>query len=878
LATHWGCHQTIGFKIKEAQMTHEFKNAMRSHNINCVAEIIADGKVHRFANDGKGNKDCWYILFQNNDGSFGGSYGNWQTGDKHAWSSDNKPLSKEIYAQIERARNLHAQEEAERHDQAALKAAKQWSNVQQAAHSPYLQKKQINAHGVAFAQNGDILVPLRDIDGKLWSLQFIHPDGTKRFLSGGKKKGCFHTLGDLVSAEAIYLCEGYATGASVYEATGITTVVSFDAGNIEPVITEIKKKYPALRITIAADNDQWKERNVGKETATTVANKHGCKVALPAFPEVRSERKPTDFNDLHVLMGLDEVKRQLQSASQQKPSARLPDGYSLKKDGLYYDGDWLCSNIEVLAHTRDENGKYWGRLVRFEDPDGRTHQLTISMDLFSRDCSEVFAHLLSSGLRMTSKRALRNKIADYLQNASVDKRALCTPRIGWHGDCFILPDGTIPETDETYLQSDNNNFAGFQTSGSLEEWHDNVALPCRGNSRLVFALSCAFAAPLLPIINKESGGFNLKGASSIGKSTAIAVAASVWGNHQFIQQWRTTGNALEAVAESRNHALLLLDELGQVDGKEAGEIAYMLANGTGKNRLKSKGGLRKKFEWNLLFLSTGEISLVDKINEAGKRAHAGMRTRMVDIPADAGKGYKLFDTLNGFENGSKLADHLKTATNKYCGAPIRAFLPHIPAIKKELLDEFKQIESDFFDRFVDKNADGQVKRVASRFALVATAGELAIKLRILPFNLLNAFEATGVCFINWLEDRDSSGSYEEEEGIKQVLTFIEINHSSRFANLRSDEGNPAQTEKIINQAGYKQEVGGQYHFYIFPGVFDKEVCKGYDPTLIKKELKSRGMLLCDNDGRYTKTIRIPLLGKSKKLIVLAPSTNMEAEQ
>ncbi len=101
--------------------------------------------------------------------------------------------------------------------------------------------------------------------------------------------------------------------------------------------------------------------------------------------------------------------------------------------------------------------------------------------------------------------------------------------------------------------------------------------------------------------------------------------------------------------------MLCLDELGQVDGKEAGEIAYMLANGSGKNRLKAKGGLRKKFEWNILFLSTGEISIADKINEAGKKAQAGMMARMADIPADSGKGHKLFDTVQNFKDGNALA-------------------------------------------------------------------------------------------------------------------------------------------------------------------------------------------------------------------------------
>jgi len=172
-----------------------------------------------------------------------------------------------------------------------------------------------------------VIVPLGDINGKLWSLQSIQPDGTKRFLPGGKKKGCFHHLGTFENGKPILICEGYATGASLYMATKQTAVIAFDAGNIEPVVEELKKAYPNSPLKIAGDDDRWKETNTGRTTAENTALKHGCSVVFPTFKN--TGRKPTDFNDLHVLEGLEEVKAQIDKATQPHQT-EWPDPTPLK--------------------------------------------------------------------------------------------------------------------------------------------------------------------------------------------------------------------------------------------------------------------------------------------------------------------------------------------------------------------------------------------------------------------------------------------------------------------------------------------------------------------------------------------------------------------
>jgi len=139
---------------------------------------------------------------------------------------------------------------------------------------------------------------MRDISGHLWSVQTIDDNGKKLFLTGGRKKECFHALGNIQLNSLIYLCEGYSTGATIHEATENPVIICFDAGNLEAVAIAIKAKYPTANIIICADNDQFSDVNTGIIKATQAANAIGAKIAIPQFTNL--EKKPSDFNDLHV--------------------------------------------------------------------------------------------------------------------------------------------------------------------------------------------------------------------------------------------------------------------------------------------------------------------------------------------------------------------------------------------------------------------------------------------------------------------------------------------------------------------------------------------------------------------------------------------------
>ena len=202
---------------------------------------------------------------------------------------------------------------------AAQRANQEWNQATllQGSNHPYLQKKNIASYGLRVGRDGALLVPGMSMYDGIQTLQRIYPDGSKRFVKGGKKAGCFHWISqhdtNVPTHVDIVLCEGYATAASIFEAISGIVVVCFDAGNLMPVAQDIRRTYPNNRIVIAGDNDQYGEKNTGKVKGDAVA--FGVENALSVYPEFRQlETYPTDFNDLHHLEGLDEVKEQLMRA------------------------------------------------------------------------------------------------------------------------------------------------------------------------------------------------------------------------------------------------------------------------------------------------------------------------------------------------------------------------------------------------------------------------------------------------------------------------------------------------------------------------------------------------------------------------------------
>ncbi len=417
------------------------------------------------------------------------------------------------------------------------------------------------------------------------------------------------------------------------------------------------------------------------------------------------------------------------------------------------------------------------------------------------------------------------------------------------------------------LQHNGNIDHAYNQSGTLASWQEHVARYAVGNYRLGLALSTAFAAPLLYPSGSESGGFHFRGGSSTGKTTALHVAGSAWGGggiRGFVRTWRATSNGLEGVAALHCDSLLCLDEIGQVDSRDAGQIAYMLANGQGKTRAGRGGEARPSAEWRLLFLSSGEISLADKIAEdgRGRRIAAGQEVRIVDISADAGAGMGIFENLHGFPSADAFARHLRTATGEHYGEAWRAFM-------RLLVKDFDAIAptvNGYRDEFMSENApagaDGQVSRVAARFGLVAAGGEMATAFGVLPWEPGEATRAAARCFRDWLQVRGGVEPAEEREAVSAVRRFIEMHGNSRFEPMgelvsRDGMGMPIDI-RIQNRAGFRRrDDAGGTEYLVLPEVWKREVCAGMDALTVAKSLSARGMLKVGSGGKLQNYQRLP---------------------
>ncbi len=544
----------------------------------------------------------------------------------------------------------------------------------------------------------------------------------------------------------------------------------------------------------------------------------------------------------------------------------LPAKYALRPDGIYVevekrDGDtdfeWVCSPIEVRAMTRSAEGEDWGRLVAISDADGIEHLWPMPMGMMAGAGEEYRRELLSRGLRIAAGKG-GQRLHNLLAMSKPSSRVRCVSRIGWHGRRFVLPDEVFGEAEEepVLLQGGTGEHK-FAIAGTLEDWQVRIGRLCVGNSRLIFSVCSALAAPLLNLASIESGGFHLIGGSSVGKTTALRVSGSVCGGgglRGYIRQWRATDNGLEAVATAHCDTLLCLDEMSQVDGHTAGEVAYMLANGQGKARARRDGKSRAPQEWRTLFLSTGEVGLADKVAEDGrKKVTAGQAVRVVDIPADAGAGLGLFEDLHGAENGDKFARMLGEATEKTYGTPLRAFLQQLSL----RLDDAIPLVAAFVKQFIEENcpgnADGQVRRVCARFGLVAAAGELGREFGVLPWPQGEANRAAVTCFKAWLVQRGGTGAAEVQAGIDQVVAFFEINGASRFESWGNLSDN-----KVINRAGFRRKNDmDEWEYYVFPLVFKNDICRGFDSRMLAAELIQREMLMPDKNGKASKAIAPP---------------------
>jgi putative DNA primase/helicase len=656
-------------------------------------------------------------------------------------------------------------------------------------------------------------------------------------------------------------------------------------------------------VAILADNDVAGRKHA--EDKAALFKPVAASVKIIHFTELAEKGDVSDwiatgktFEDLKARVVETEAWQPSAKPETEKPEEqkhKLPYGFSFSDRGLMFkdpeDAEskplHIAGCFDVEAMTRDGDGNGWGLLLRWKDQDGRDHQYALAREHLAGDGAEARRILMDQGFYIAPNLAARSKFNAFLLQVNSPNRALATDRVGWNGTAFVLPDECFggKQGETLLLQNSTSHEHLFRQSGTLDEWQEIPRLAV-GNSRLILAISMAFAGPLLWPCSEEGGGIHFKGSSSIGKTTALHAAGSVWGGggaNGFVGSWRATANGLEGVCVNHSDTLLPLDEMSQVTAKDAGEAAYMMANGSGKSRSSREGTARKSAKFRVLFLSSGEIGLADKVAEdgRGKRMTAGQQVRIVDVQADPGAGLGLFEDLHDFESGKALSKHIVATTRRTYGTAGRAYLAAIVPVLADIRRQAADVMAGFCEQYLPKDADGQVGRVAQRFALIAFAGELAIRLGVIrEWEAGTAIAAAATCFEAWLKERGHQGAAEAHGGIEAVRSFLEMHGMSRFVPAWEDMAQQQKNREIANDAdvddtarpippgrsfpqrdvcGFRKQVAigddTGWDFYISDSGW-AEICKGFNPKTLAQTLIEMGALLPGVEAGKTRSKRL----------------------
>jgi phage/plasmid primase-like uncharacterized protein len=509
-----------------ADIISDFLNALRERGLEPADQIIADGALHRvrWRQDKAGTRNGAYVLHA--DGHPAGFAECFKRGIRFTWSAKGARLDpaerKRLAAQMTEERKCRQREERERHELTSKRA----QAILAAAHDadpshPYLASKGVKTHGLKVDAGNRLVIPLRDPKGTIWSVQTIAADGTKLFLTGGRKGGLFHILGE--ACDDLVIAEGFATAASIREATGLPVVIALDAGNLARVAKSIRGWLPLARIVIAADDDHTTEGNPGLTKARAAAELIGATVAAPNFLE--GEERGTDFNDLAARRGHEPlaaiIRRAFEEKADEPEPAPDPAPQPAAAPTAQPNDDW---EMPLLTAVEELNAKHFVTTTG-----GQTVVATLTQDTALKRELLVFSQERDIKLRYRHRHYLVGFTAKGFEIWKSLGEAWLAHRNRLNYECIsLVPKGPVPP--DTY-----NLWRGFGVEPKPGDWplirQHLLEVICSGNeSDCLWLIGWMARAVQYPELHAEVAVV-LRGLKGTGKGTLAKILRLVFRHH-----------------------------------------------------------------------------------------------------------------------------------------------------------------------------------------------------------------------------------------------------------------------------------------------------------------------------------------------------------
>ena len=573
---------------------------------------------------------------------------------------------------------------------------------------------------------------------------------------------------------------------------------------------------------------------------------------------------------------LDEIPEMIRGALRkgydQPPQGGAEAGYVMSADGLYFlkakgndvEKLFISAQFETVGLVRDTESQGWAHLLRWRDYDGRKHEFIASHRALLNDHELVCGDMSDRGLRIA--KAQQVKLAAYILGSSSEARITLVTKTGWHEirgkPVFVLPGEIIGEADEPVVYDGvDQKQPEFTGKGSLAEWKRLISVPGGEHALAVLAISAAFAGPLLHPAGQEGGGVHLFGNSSTGKTTMLKLAASVWGDSGVVRSWRATANGLEGAANRTNDIAMILDEIGQVDAKDAAASMYMLASGVGKVRMNRNATLQDIKTWRAFILSSGEMTVETKITQLrGATSYTGAALRLLNVGADRGLGYGALDGPGTTGNSADLVRGFAEAVRQAHGVAGPEFVRTVIS-ENACAEKLREAVNLFASTHVKSGSHGPIERPAKRFVLLTAACWLSTQLGNTGCPPGVATGAAAQAFAKWKIARGGDGKdpAEDRKAIMHVTAFIVTYGESRFDELDRNgypitsgeaEGATTTPRPVFVRYGWRKHYGDDRIWMIDDSKWESEVCKGFDPDQVSRALARNGFLKTAK-GRFT---------------------------